>query len=54
VKETPFAFDEDYKQVFGALKKILTSTLITQSPNWGMPFEIMCDASDYTIEVVLG
>jgi hypothetical protein len=35
VKETPFVFvfDEDYKQVFGALKKILTSTLITQLPN---------------------
>jgi hypothetical protein len=28
VKETPFVFDEECKQAFGALKKILTSTPI--------------------------
>ena len=42
VKETPFVFDEDYKQALGALKKILTSIPIIQPPNWGVPFEIMC------------
>ena len=25
-----------------------------RSPNWDLPFEIMCDASDYVIGVVLG
>ena len=52
-KETPFVFDEDCKQAFGALKKILTSTPIIQQPNWGLPFEIMCDASDYVVGAVL-
>jgi hypothetical protein len=54
VKEIPFIFDEECRQAFGALKKILTSTPIIQPPKWGTPFEIMCDASDYTVGVVLG
>ena len=27
---------------------------ILQSPNWNLPFEIMCDTSDYSIGAVLG
>ena len=27
---------------------------IVQPPNWNLPFEIMCDASDYVVGVVLG
>ena len=27
---------------------------ILQSPNWDLPFEIMCDASDFAVGVVLG
>jgi hypothetical protein len=54
VKEAQFIFDEDCKKAFGDLKKILTFTPIIQPPSWGAPFEIMCDASDYAIGVVLG
>jgi hypothetical protein len=54
VKETPFIFDEECTQAFGALKKILSSTLVIQPPKWGVPFEIMCDASDYAVGAVLG
>ena len=54
VKETPFIFDEECMKAFRALKKILTSTPIIRPPNWGVPFEIMCDASDYAIGAVLG
>jgi hypothetical protein len=54
VKEAPFIFDEDYKKAFGALKKILTSTPIIRPPSWGTPFEIMCDAPDYSVGAVLG
>ena len=48
-KETSFVFDEECMKAFRALKKILTST-----PNWGVPFESMCDASDYAVGAVLG
>jgi hypothetical protein len=41
-------------KAFGALKEILTSTLIIRPSNWGVPFEIMCDASDYTVGAILG
>jgi hypothetical protein len=53
-KETPFEFDEEGLKSFGALKEILTSTPIIRPSNWGVPFEIMCDASDYAVGAVLG
>jgi hypothetical protein len=53
-KETPFEFDEECLKTFGALKEILTSTLVIRPPNWGKPFEIMCDVSDYAVGAVLG
>ena len=33
---------------------MLVSPPIMRSPNWELPFEIMCDASDYAIGGVLG
>jgi hypothetical protein len=48
-KETLFIFDLKCKQAFGALKKILTSTPVIRAPNYGVPFETMCDASDYAV-----
>ena len=30
------------------------STPIVVSPDWNIPFELMCDASDYAIGAVLG
>jgi hypothetical protein len=53
-KETPFEFDEECLKAFGALKEILTSTPIIRPPNWGIPFEIMCDTSNYAVGDVLG
>jgi hypothetical protein len=53
-KETPFEFDEECVKAFGALKEILTSTPVIRPLSWGEPFEIMCDASDYTVGAVLG
>jgi hypothetical protein len=32
----------------------LISAPVIQPPDWYLPFEIMCDASDYAIGVVLG
>ncbi|XP_070048854.1 uncharacterized protein [Nicotiana tomentosiformis] len=39
---------------FEELKKRLVTTPIIIAPNWEQPFELMCDASDYAIGVVLG
>ena len=39
---------------FDKLKTMLVSPPIMRSPNWDLPFEIMCDTSDYVIRAVLG
>nr|GEV45777.1 reverse transcriptase domain-containing protein [Tanacetum cinerariifolium] len=53
-KETPFIFSKECIESFNTLKKNLTEALILVSPDWDLPFEIMCDASDYAVGVVLG
>ena len=30
------------------------TTSIVRAPNWQLPFEVMCDASDFTIGAILG
>ena len=54
LKEIPFEWTEACQLAFDKLKGMLTSAPIMQPPNWNLPFEIMCDASDYTTGVVLG
>ncbi|RVW18897.1 Retrovirus-related Pol polyprotein from transposon 17.6 [Vitis vinifera] len=39
---------------FDQLKKFLITTPIVRAPNWQLPFELMCDASDFAIGAVLG
>ena len=34
--------------------KALIYAPIVQPPNWNLPFEIMCDSSDYDVGVVVG
>nr|GEV34324.1 reverse transcriptase domain-containing protein [Tanacetum cinerariifolium] len=53
-KETPFVFSNDYIDAFKTLKKKLTEAPIIVVPDWNIPFELMCDASDFAIGVVLG
>ena len=53
-KDVPFVFDDDCVEAFETLKKALTSTPIVQPPDWNLPFEIMCDATDYAVGAVLG
>ncbi|CAM8956512.1 unnamed protein product [Rhodiola kirilowii] len=49
-----FNFDEGCLEAFEKLKKTLVSAPIVQPPKWDLPFELMCDASDYAIGAVLG
>ncbi|GJU10197.1 reverse transcriptase domain-containing protein [Tanacetum coccineum] len=53
-KDTPFVFSQDCINAFETLKKKLTEAPILVVPDWNLPFELMCDASDYAIGAVLG
>ncbi|GKF17519.1 reverse transcriptase domain-containing protein [Tanacetum coccineum] len=53
-KETPFVFSKDCIDAFETLKKKLTEVPILVVPDWNLPFELMCDASNFTIGEVLG
>src|SRR3954464_6579427 len=53
-KDVPFVFDEDCKDAFEVIKKALIIAPIVQPPDWSLPFEIMCDASDFAVGAVLG
>ncbi|GJS50293.1 reverse transcriptase domain-containing protein [Tanacetum coccineum] len=53
-KETPFFFSKECIESFNTLKIKLTEDPILIAPNWDLPFEQMCDASDFAIGAVLG
>ena len=53
-KDKDFIIDEEGNRTFTILKKALIEAPILQSPNWDLPFEIMCDASDYVVGAVWG
>ncbi|GKE62468.1 reverse transcriptase domain-containing protein [Tanacetum coccineum] len=53
-KETPFIFSTECREAFETLKKKLTEAPILVSPDWDLPFEITCDASDFAVGAVLG
>nr|GEU76755.1 reverse transcriptase domain-containing protein [Tanacetum cinerariifolium] len=53
-KETPFVFSKECVDVFNTLKKKLTEAPILVVLDWNLPFELVCDASDYAIGAVLG
>jgi hypothetical protein len=53
-KDVAFDFDEKCLAAFRTLKSALVSAPSVQPPDWSQPFEIMCDASDYTVGAVLG
>ena len=53
-KDAPFEFTDECLKAFNTLKKALVSAPIIQPPDWSLPFEIMCDASDFAVGAVLG
>ena len=53
-KDSKFVWEEDCQKSFEELKFHLTTAPIVRAPNWQLPFEVMCDASDLAIGAVLG
>ena len=54
MKGVSFKFNEPCMDSFELLKKKLTSAPIVVSPDWNLPFGLMCDASDFVVWAVLG
>ncbi|CAN6695195.1 unnamed protein product [Malus baccata var. baccata] len=53
-KDVCFEFNEACEKAFKHLKELLTTAPIITHPDWSIPFELMCDASDYALGAVLG
>ena len=53
-KDVSFEWSHECQTAFEKLKALLISALIMQPPDWTLPFELMCDASDYAIGAFLG
>ncbi|GJV24837.1 reverse transcriptase domain-containing protein, partial [Tanacetum coccineum] len=51
--DTPFIFSKECVESFNILEKKLTEAPILVTPDWDLPFEIMCDASDFAVGAVL-
>ncbi|XP_056685819.1 uncharacterized protein [Spinacia oleracea] len=54
LKDATFEFTDACLESFDRIKKALITAPIIQPPDWDLPFEIMCDASDYAVGTVLG
>ncbi|XP_038688847.1 uncharacterized protein LOC119988008 [Tripterygium wilfordii] len=54
LKDVKFHFTKECLEAYTTLKERLTTASIITSPDWNIPFELMCDASDYAMGAVLG
>nr|GEU29035.1 reverse transcriptase domain-containing protein [Tanacetum cinerariifolium] len=53
-KDNPFLFSKECVEAFQTFKRKLTEAPILIALDWDMPFELMCDTSDFAIGAVLG
>nr|GEZ58873.1 reverse transcriptase domain-containing protein [Tanacetum cinerariifolium] len=53
-KDTLFIFSKECVEAFQTLKRKLTEAPILIAPDWDIPFNLMCDASDFAIGSLLG
>ncbi|XP_008229105.1 PREDICTED: uncharacterized protein LOC103328489 [Prunus mume] len=53
-KDATFDMNEECVVAFNKLKELLSTAPVIMPPDWSLPFELMCDASDYAVGAVLG
>ncbi|XP_019096532.1 PREDICTED: uncharacterized protein LOC104768105 [Camelina sativa] len=53
-KDVKFEFTDECRIAFERIKQELVSAPIVQPPDWALPFEVMCDVSDFAVGAVLG
>ncbi|KAG9458839.1 hypothetical protein H6P81_003347 [Aristolochia fimbriata] len=54
LKDVKFDFNNECLHAFNLLKQKLISAPIIVSPDWNLPFKLMCDASDFALGAALG
>ncbi|CAN6712883.1 unnamed protein product [Malus baccata var. baccata] len=52
-KDACFDFNADCHDAFNKLKDLFISAPIITAPDWTLPFELMCDVSDYALPYVI-
>ncbi|XP_059315779.1 uncharacterized protein LOC132066491 [Lycium ferocissimum] len=52
-KEDKFVFDDKCQKAFNKLKERLTSAPVIVTPDWSLPFKLMCDARGFAIGTLL-
>ncbi|CAN6579840.1 unnamed protein product [Malus baccata var. baccata] len=53
-KDVTFDVNEEFVVAFNKLKELLSTAPVIMPPDWSLPFDLMCDASDYVVGAVLG
>ncbi|KAL9387950.1 hypothetical protein Peur_021074 [Populus x canadensis] len=53
-QDVQFDWTSKCQEAFEKLKGLLTTAPIMQAPDWSLPFELMCDASDFAVGAILG
>ena len=53
-KDVVLNFNESCVEAYNILKQKLVTTLVIVALDWSIPFELMCDASDFMVGAILG
>ncbi|CAN6695643.1 unnamed protein product [Malus baccata var. baccata] len=53
-KDVSFDMNKECVVAFNKLKELLSTAPVIMPLDWSLPFELMCDASDYAVGAVLG
>ena len=51
--DVPFEWTPLCQETFDKLERLLTTALIIRSPDWSLPFKLMCDVSDHVVGAIL-